>query len=102
MSTTGHSEETSEAPVPEDAEEQEYDDDDAEEVELKAGVRSTIRAKWTMDGATTLTGAAEALRHLADELVAMEADGWQLMWPVEDDYGTIRRHPVTDPHPLAG
>jgi hypothetical protein len=48
-----------------------------------------IRAKWQMDGATTLSEAAEKLRAFADELIQMEKDGWQLTQPVEDDYGII-------------
>jgi uncharacterized protein with GYD domain len=47
-----------------------------------------IRAKWTMDGATTLREAAQKLRAYAGQLEKMEAGGWQLVDEVSDDYGT--------------
>jgi hypothetical protein len=55
-----------------------------------------IRAKWTMDGSTTLGEAAVKLRAFADELDRMEADGWQLERPVEDDYGYATKPGETD------
>ena len=67
--------------------------DETEQSEYLAGIRSTIRAKWTMDGATTLSEAADLLRQTADALIAMEGQGWQLLAPVNDDYGFIRRPP---------
>jgi hypothetical protein len=48
-----------------------------------------IRAKWTMDGATTLAGAAAMLRAFADELDRKHAEGWTLRQPVDDDYGFL-------------
>ena len=45
------------------------------------------RAKWTMDGATTLSEAADRLDEFARYLKAMESDGWQLESPISDDYG---------------
>jgi hypothetical protein len=51
----------------------------------------TVRAKWAMDGATTLSEAAAKLVEFADELKKLEADGWQLAAPVNDDYGFIER-----------
>ena len=49
-----------------------------------------IRAKWTMDGAQTLTQAADQLRRFADSLDEMEQQGYQLDGPVSDDYGFAR------------
>ena len=34
---------------------------------------------------------SEKLRELAAYLAGLEADGWQLVGPVEDDYGFIRQ-----------
>jgi hypothetical protein len=48
-----------------------------------------VRAKWTMDGASTVSEAADRLRREADYLLELERDGWQLIQPVEDDYGHI-------------
>jgi hypothetical protein len=50
-----------------------------------------VRAKWTMDGAQTLTAAAAHLRAQAEHLVRLERDGWQLTAPVADDDGFIAR-----------
>lgn len=48
-----------------------------------------LRAKWTIDGAETLSEAAAMLRTEALSLEAMEKAGWQLQEPVEDDYGFL-------------
>jgi hypothetical protein len=50
----------------------------------------TIRGKWSMDGATTLTEAAEKLRDYAHELEHLRASGLELAEPIADDYGLIR------------
>lgn len=44
-----------------------------------------------MDGAETLTEAAGMLRELADELLDLERDGWQLEDEVTDDYAILRK-----------
>jgi hypothetical protein len=49
----------------------------------------TIRGKWSMDGARTLTEAAEKLRDFAHQLEHMRASGLQLIGPIEDDYGVV-------------
>ena len=49
----------------------------------------TIRAKWTMDGAKTLSEAAQMLKDYAEWLLEQEGKGWQLAYEIEDDYGTI-------------
>lgn len=69
---------------------EEYDDEGDWDDENE----SVVRAKWSMDGAKMLTEAAEMLRAEADGLLRMEKEGWQLMGPVEDDYGFIRRELV--------
>jgi len=50
----------------------------------------TIRGKWAMDGARTLTDAAQKLRDYAHELEHMRSSGLELSAPVEDDYGIVR------------
>ena len=50
-----------------------------------------IRAKWSLDGATTLAEAAEMARELADNLETLEREGWQLDAPIQDDYGFAHR-----------
>ena len=49
----------------------------------------TIRAKWTMDGANTLSEAAEMLRSYADYLDKLEEEGWQLRDGVNDDWYVV-------------
>lgn len=46
-----------------------------------------IRAQFSLDGAVTLAEAAELARELADNLEALEQDGWKLDAPIEDDWG---------------
>jgi len=48
-----------------------------------------IRAKWTIDGATTLAEAAAKLRERADEYDRLHKEGWTLQEPVSDDYGFL-------------
>lgn len=48
-----------------------------------------VRAKWSMDGAASLSEAAAMLRRYAEWLEELERDGWQLIEPVDDDYGHI-------------
>lgn len=50
-----------------------------------------VRAKWVMDGATTLEEAAIKLEAAAAELRGLAADGWTLREPIEDDYGWLTR-----------
>jgi len=59
--------------------------------EFDAENEDVIRAKWSMDGAETLSEAAMKLRAYADELERLEREGWHLMQPIEDDYGFIHR-----------
>lgn len=47
----------------------------------------TVRAKWAIDGATTLAEAAAKARAFADELQRLHDEGYVLREPVEDDYG---------------
>jgi hypothetical protein len=51
----------------------------------------SIRAKWMLDGATTLEEAALLTEEAAKALRALAAAGWELAEPVEDDYGFLRR-----------
>jgi hypothetical protein len=50
-----------------------------------------IRAQSSLDGAETLAEAAEMARELADELEALEEDGWELDAPISDDWGFVHR-----------
>lgn len=48
-----------------------------------------LRAKWVMDGATTLTEAAAMLRAEADRIEQLSKDGWTLEGAIDDDWGFL-------------
>jgi len=48
-----------------------------------------LRAKWVMDGATTLAEAAAKLRAEADRIEQLGKDGWTLEGPIDDDWGFL-------------
>jgi hypothetical protein len=50
-----------------------------------------IRAKWSLDGAKTLTDAAARLRDYAADLEGLATLGFELRDEVEDDYGFVGR-----------
>ena len=54
---------------------------------------TTIRGKWLMDGATSIEEAALRLEEEAARLRRMEADGWTIDGPIDDDYGFCSRFP---------
>lgn len=49
----------------------------------------TLRAKWLLDGASTLAEAADRLTDEANRLQALHDAGWTLAETIEDDYGTL-------------
>jgi hypothetical protein len=57
------------------------DVDEAEEFD------DSVRAKWTIDGATTLAEAAQKAREFADFLQGLHDQGYVLREPIADDYG---------------
>jgi hypothetical protein len=71
-------------PSDEDWDDEDWDDENS----------ATVRAKWSIDDAKTLSEAAAMSRAFAEWLENLERDGWQLTGPVEDDYGFIRREPA--------
>ena len=50
-----------------------------------------VSPKGVMDGAASLSEAADMLVGAAAVLRAMERAGWQLTGPIKDDYGLIER-----------
>jgi len=50
----------------------------------------TIRGKWSIEGARSLTHAARMLRDYEHELEHMRASGLELASPVMADYGIVR------------
>ena len=47
----------------------------------------TVRAKWAIDGASTLAEAAQKARAFADWLQGLHDEGYVLRDEVSDDYG---------------
>lgn len=60
-----------------------------EEEEEEEDHDGLVRAKWTIDSATSLPEAATMARQFATYLDELHAEGWQLREPVSDDYGFI-------------
>ncbi|KAI7843499.1 hypothetical protein COHA_002742 [Chlorella ohadii] len=54
---------------------------------------NSIRAKWMLDGCTTLEECRQRLRERIEWLQRLEDEGWELEDPVADDWGHIRREP---------
>jgi hypothetical protein len=73
-----------------------FETDEDDELDELGDDRDLIRAKWSMDGARTLTEAAAKLEALAQELRDLEESGWQLTEPVADDVGFIEQADAGD------
>lgn len=48
-----------------------------------------VRAKWMFDGAKTLDEIIDRLRDAIVHYEMLKQQGWQLLSPVDDDYGWI-------------
>lgn len=59
----------------------------AEDEEFEGEDDELVRAKWAIDGATTLAEAAQKAREFADHLQDLHDQGYVLREPVADDYG---------------
>ena len=65
-------------------EEDEDWDNEIEDLEI-------IRAKWIMDGATTLQEAREKVLAFATYLDEMDKEGYILVDTIDDDYGFVKK-----------
>lgn len=73
-------------------------EDPGDDEEYDPERQTTIRAKWQMDGATTLAEAAAKVRAFAGKLDQMAREGWELEAEVADDYGhCVRTVPAGGP-----
>jgi len=48
-----------------------------------------IRAKWSMDNASTIDEAVIKLNDFIEYLKSLKNDGWELREPIQDDYGFL-------------
>lgn len=62
-----------------------------EKNEMTGGSELVIRAKWSIDGATSLEDAAVKAGGFAAYLRGLAAEGYELTGPVDDDYGFARK-----------
>ena len=82
----------------------EYDDDDDYESDSESESEfdfeedfeneTLIRAKWIMDGASTLDQAIAQVRGFANYLARLKTEGWVLKGPVDDGYGYLYPAPT--------
>lgn len=63
------------------------DDSDGDDEEFEGEDDDLVRAKWTIDGATTLAEAARMAHEFGDSLQKLHDEGYVLREPVSDDYG---------------
>ena len=67
----------------------EEEDEDNESYDSEDNV--PIRAKWQMDGATTLDEAIVKLQNFIEHIKSLKNDGWEMVDHINDDWGFIRR-----------
>ena len=60
--------------------------DDQSEVEEE---NICIRAKWSIDDASTIDEAVIKLNQFIEYLKSLKNDGWELREPIQDDYGFL-------------
>ncbi len=63
------------------SQEEEYDDEN----------EMVLRAKWSIDNATTLDEVVEHLQSFIEYVKQLKADGWELTGTIDDDYGFLKR-----------
>jgi len=79
--------------------EEDIEDEDCENCEDCCDLRAIIeneefeiiRGKWMMDGATTLDEAINHIDEFKKFLITLKEDGYELITPIEDDYGLIKK-----------
>ena len=73
--------------IPDDPDSEEYEAlPDAVQTFIDAATRTEIRAKWCMDGATSIEEAAQMLEAYAAYVRGLSKDGWYPCAECEDDY----------------
>lgn len=76
----------------ESCEDEECDDECCEECEDDEFDDSPIiRAKWSIDGASTLDEAVEKLHEFIAYLKSLKEEGWELRDTIDDDYGFLKK-----------
>jgi hypothetical protein len=65
------------------SEELDEEDDEHEEENI------CIRAKWSIDNASTIDEAVEKLNRFIEYLTSLKNEGWEFREPIQDDYGFL-------------
>jgi hypothetical protein len=80
-----------------DHEDRECEEDEGEEVESLDDTENqvVIRAKWMFDKAEKLDDVIECLYAEIEYYKQLQKDGWELIGPVEDDYGFLEKTNVS-------
>lgn len=68
--------------------EEESEEDSDEDIEV-------IRGRWVLDGCATIDEAIESTKCFLEHLESMQDQGYDLIEPVEDDCGYLKRHDET-------
>lgn len=64
------------------SEHEEYEEEDEDNSVI-------IRAKWSLDGCSTIDEIIERLKQQIEEYKKLKEDGWELRDKIDDDYGFI-------------
>lgn len=71
---------------------QETSDEDLTDMDEEDDDTEIIRCKWQGDGAKTLDELIEKLQEFIKHIRLLKAEGWELVTPMEDDYGFIKKN----------
>jgi len=74
-----------------DATEEDITETESEDDEWNEDNNMTLRAKWALDGASSIDECIEKLNHFIEYLKRIKEEGWELIDPVNDDYGFLRK-----------
>ena len=75
--------------------ENESDYEDPSEELDKEEENICIRAKWSIDDASTIDEAVEKLNRFIEYLTSLKNEGWEFREPIQDDYGFLYKKEPT-------
>ena len=67
-------------------------DIDDEDKSWDSEKQMVLKAKWSLDGTSTLDEVIERSYELIEYYKQLKADGWELEGSIEDDWGFLRRN----------
>lgn len=72
-----------------------YEDPSEEDDEHEEEENICIRAKWSIDNASTIDEAVEKLNRFIEYLTSLKNEGWEFREPIQDDYGFLYKKEPT-------